>query len=90
MYIIKNMVTKVTFLEGEMNKMGMEVFATRIKKLRTDSGMTVRMMGTVLNVSHAAIVYYENCKREPTLSVLKAYAKHFNVTVDYLIGMDGE
>ncbi len=70
--------------------MGMEIFSVRIKKLRTEAALTVRMLGEILGISHASIVYYENCKREPTLSVLQAYARHFNVTVDYLIGMDGD
>lgn len=67
--------------------MGVEVFAQRIKALREAKGLTTRLMGEELGVSHVAISYYENCKREPTLSVMEAYAKYFNVSVDYLIGL---
>jgi transcriptional regulator with XRE-family HTH domain len=67
--------------------MGVEIFAQRIKTLREANGLSTRGMGEELGVSHVSISYYENCKREPTLSIMEAYAKYFNVTVDYLIGL---
>lgn len=51
--------------------------------------MTTRRMAEIVGVTNAAISYYENCKREPTLSVMEAYSKYFNVSLDELVGMDG-
>ncbi len=68
--------------------MSQQIFAERIKKLRESKSMTTRMLAEELGISHMAISYYENCKREPTLSVMKEYAKYFNVTLDYLAGME--
>lgn len=68
--------------------MSQEIFAQRIRELRENHNMTTRMLGEVLGISHSSIVYYENCKREPTLTVMKAYAKYFKVTLDYLVGME--
>ena len=68
----------------------MEVFAKRIKELRNEKDLTVRMLAEELKISHSSISYYENCKREATLSVLKAYSTFFNVSLDYLMGFSDE
>jgi transcriptional regulator with XRE-family HTH domain len=67
--------------------MSIEIFAKRAKELRKSKGLTTRMLAAELNMSCALISYYENEKREPTLSALKAYAKYFDVTMDYLAGL---
>jgi transcriptional regulator with XRE-family HTH domain len=68
--------------------MGMEFFASKIKGLRESQHMTTRRMAEIIGVTSAAISYYENCKREPTLSVMEAYSKYFNMTLDELVGMN--
>jgi transcriptional regulator with XRE-family HTH domain len=62
----------------------MSVFANKIRKLRENRNLTTRMMAEELNVSSSQISKYENDIHEPTLTVLKAYANYFNVTLDYL------
>lgn len=69
--------------------MGMEFFASKIKELRESQHMTTRRMAEIVGVTNAAISYYENCKREPTLSVMEAYSKYFNLSLDELVGIDG-
>ena len=64
------------------------IFASRIKELRENHNMTIRMLADELKISYSSISLYENAKREPTLSVMKAYAKYFNVTLDYLSGLE--
>lgn len=70
--------------------MSREVFSKRIKELRITHGLTTRMMAEKIGLTNAAISYYENGKREPTLSVILAYAKYFDVTLDYLLGLSDE
>lgn len=70
--------------------MGIEVFAVRVKELRDSKKLSTRGLGEELNISCALISYYENCKREPTLSVMEAYSKYFNVSLDYLCGLSNE
>jgi transcriptional regulator with XRE-family HTH domain len=79
------MITKVNLVKR--CSMSIEVFAKRARELRNGKGLTTRMLAAELGISCALISYYENCKREPTLSALKAYAKFFNVTIDYLAGL---
>jgi transcriptional regulator with XRE-family HTH domain len=62
----------------------MSVFAEKIKKLRVDKNLSTRMLAEELGVSFSMISKYENDVNEPTLSILRAYAKCFNVTLDYL------
>lgn len=62
----------------------MSVFAEKIKKLRMDKNLSTRMLAEELGVSFGMVSKYENDINEPTLSILKAYAKVFNVTLDYL------
>lgn len=56
----------------------------KIKKLRLDKNLSTRMLAEELGVSFSMISKYENDVNEPTLSILRAYAKYFNITLDYL------
>ena len=38
-----------------------------------------------LNISREALSYYENGKREPSLALLVAMSKYYNVSINYLI-----
>ena len=38
-----------------------------------------------LNISREALSYYENGKREPSLSMLLEMSRYFNVSINYLI-----
>ena len=60
----------------------------RIKKLRTERGMTQPNLAERLNVTRSAIAAYENGSRLPSLDVLMKLSKQFNVTSDYLLGID--
>jgi transcriptional regulator with XRE-family HTH domain len=63
----------------------MSVFANKIRRLREGKGFSTRMLAEEMQVvTHGQISRYENDIHEPTLTVLKAYAKVFNVTLDYL------
>lgn len=63
----------------------MSVFANKIRRLREQKGLSTRMLAEEMEVvTHSQISRYENDLHEPTLTVLKAYAKVFNVTLDYL------
>ena len=38
-----------------------------------------------LNISREALSYYENGKREPSLSLLVEMSEYFNVSINFLI-----
>lgn len=68
----------------------MEIFAERLKELREEKGLTLSQLAREIGVSHVAILRWENKTRIPTIESLKALAIFFNVSADYLIGLQDE
>lgn len=61
-------------------------FASTIKRLRTERGVTQEQLAAMLNVSRSTIGMYETGSREPDFETCEAIADIFNVDMDYLIG----
>jgi len=62
----------------------MSVFAEKIRNLREQRNLTTRMLSEELGISYSQISRYENDISDPTRTILIAYARFFNVTLDYL------
>lgn len=60
----------------------------KIKELREDHDLTQAEMGKRLQISQRLVSYYENGKRDLPIEVLIAYAKYFNLTTDYIVGLN--
>ena len=56
-----------------------------IKNIRKKRNLNQQKVAMDLNISREALSYYENGKREPSLSLLVAMSRYFNVSIDYLI-----
>lgn len=65
-------------------------FGTRLKTLRTERGIGQVQLADSIGVSKGIISLWERSKRDPTLSSLVALAKYFDVTLDYLVGLEKE
>ena len=63
-------------------------FKERLRCLRIEKAVTQKEIGKVINVSDAAIRFYEAGKREPTIKGLIALSEFFGVSIDYLVGAD--
>lgn len=63
-----------------------EMFGRRIKELRNEKNLSLRQLEELLDVSKSSLGYYENCEREPTISVVKKVADYFDVDIAYLMG----
>jgi len=59
-------------------------------ELRKEKQIAQEKLAKELEVSNAAISYWETGKREPTLQMLKKIAVYFDVTTDYLVGLENE
>lgn len=62
-----------------------EIIAKNITELRTKANMTQLMLAEELNYSDKAISKWERAESIPDITVLKAIADLFGVTVDYLL-----
>ena len=58
-----------------------------LKKLRLESGLSQQQLANVVGVSQQSINKYENHGVEPDIATLIAFAKYFDTSVDYLIGI---
>ena len=63
-------------------------FGGRIQQLRVSHNMSQEELGIRLNRSKSVICGYENNVRVPPLDVLVNIAVIFNVSLDYLVGID--
>ena len=57
----------------------------RLAKLRHDAGLSQAELGKRLGVSASTIGMYEQGRREPSLDVLLALCRQFQVSADYLL-----
>lgn len=60
-----------------------------LRQLRIDVQLNQEELAKALNISRFMVSSYEN-GREPPLECLVAYAKHFNVSCDWLLGLTAD
>ena len=56
-----------------------------LKNIRKKKKLNQQKVAMDLNISREALSYYENGKREPSLSLLVDMSRYFNVSINYLI-----
>lgn len=66
----------------------MEYFGIKLKALRQERGITQRRLADIIDVSVAAISSYETGGNYPSIDVLIKLCGYFNVSADYLIGLN--
>ena len=64
-----------------------ETLAERLKELRMEKGIGQNRLAKELGLSNASISYWENGKQEPSASAIFKLANFFEVSADYLIGL---
>lgn len=60
----------------------------RLREIRESKGITQTAAANDLKLTRQTYSHYENGRRDPDTNTLKAIAKYFNVSVDYLLGAD--
>ena len=63
------------------------MIAERLRALRVENGQSKRDLVSLLPLNYSTYANYESGFREPNSDVLQMLAKHFNVSVDYLLGV---
>lgn len=64
------------------------ILGKRLKELREEKGLTQQQLAKELNINTITYLHYEKSQREPPLSFLAEIAIYYNVSVDYLLGLE--
>lgn len=65
-------------------------FAVIAKELRAESGLSQMELSKKLGISAAAIGFLELGKNEPNGATIASYSRYFNVSADYLLGLEND
>ena len=65
-------------------------FKDVLKELRREKNLTHEQLAKAIGYSRAIIGFWESGQKQPTLSALIALRAYFNVTMDYLVGLEDE
>lgn len=64
----------------------MEHIGKKMQQLRKQKGLSLRELGSRLNIAHSHLSMIENGKKKPNLELLGAIAQIYDVSVSYLVG----
>ncbi|MCL2370505.1 MAG: helix-turn-helix domain-containing protein [Firmicutes bacterium] len=65
-------------------------FSQKLKELRQSKNLTREQLAQRIDFDPSIIGYWERGQREPASKALKALAIFFDVTTDYLLGLEDE
>lgn len=63
-------------------------FGERIRNLREDRDLTQSELGAQVNITQRKISYIERGKYEPSIDDIVSLCKFFDVSSDYLLGLN--
>ncbi len=63
-------------------------FGSKLKRLRTQAGLTQKQLGSQLGVTKSVVSFYELQERSPSPDVLIKLSQIFHVSTDYLLGLE--
>lgn len=66
------------------------MFGIRLRELRQERGLSQKQLAEAIGCNQSMISFWETGVNEPTESAIKKAAVFFNVSSDYLIGLEDE
>lgn len=66
----------------------MKSFGKNLQELRTNKALTQKELGEILNVRNTTVSAWEKDIAEPPYEVLKQLCLIFEVSADYLLGLE--
>jgi len=72
----------------ELRKYNSKKVGDILKSLRQEKKIGQNELAKQLALSNASISYWENGKQEPSASALFKLAQFFDVSVDYILGLE--
>ena len=68
----------------------MKIFSERLRELREQQHLSMLALAQKIGVSDAAICKWENGTNEPKASYISLLAQFFEVSTDYLLGLEND
>ncbi len=68
--------------------MYMGTFGERLRRLRIEQNINQESLSRQLNISKSSVSMYERGERQPSFALVCDFARFFNVSTDYLLGME--
>lgn len=68
----------------------MKVLQQRLTELRNDKGLSQKELAKNIGASDSAICFWENGVNEPKATYIYQMAQYFDVSADYLLGLEDE
>ncbi len=68
----------------------MSDFANKLKRIRIERNITQKEVAKQLGISETGYAGYEQNYREPDFETLKKLCQYFEITSDYLLGLENE
>lgn len=65
-----------------------QIFSIRLKELREDNELSQMELSKKIDIPQATIARYELCKTQPRVDEIIKICNFFNVTSDYLLGLE--
>lgn len=65
----------------------MDIFATRLRELRTERKLTQKQLASLLNTTDDSVFSWEKGRSQPPLETVRKICKIFEVSADYLLGL---
>lgn len=66
----------------------MEDFAERLKDLRLEKGLSIQQLAKQIGIGSSSLCRWENGQADVKGSQLIILARYFDVSVDYLLGLE--
>lgn len=66
----------------------MHLFGDRLKELRKIHNLTQDDIAKIFNITRNAVHSWETNKSQPSIEVITTLADYFNVSTDYLLGLN--
>lgn len=64
------------------------IIGERIKELRKEKGVSQLVLAKAVGVDKRAVIFWEQQVNEPKASYIVNLARYFNVSSDYLLGLE--
>ena len=70
--------------------MFMEIFQQRLSELRRGANLSQKELARILQTNNSSVCDWERGRSQPDLMTLKNIAVYFQVSTDYLLGLEDE